>query len=143
MAGETNTAPATFAGEYGVDEALTGYTIETLVDTSTPQREIVYDQYNRRVKEIRYDTLKSIRLTVRGNTASNVPAAVGVAATTSAPITGSDLLLGGVHFIVDSIEKAGSYNGLKRFNVDAHSTTLCTAETAMVTASDSSSQSEE
>ena len=97
MAGnETPSAPSTTAGEYGIVDALTGYVIESLTDTSTPQREIVYDQFNRRVKEIRYDTLKSISLTVRGP----APQAAGTAAAEAAPISYTDLLLGGTHYII-------------------------------------------
>ena len=128
-----NENPATYAGEYGVADALTGYTIESLTDTSTPQREIVYDQFNRRVKEIRYDFLTEIELTVRGNAADKVPAAAGTAATAAAPISYTDLLLGANHYIVDSIAKAGVYNGLKRFTVRAHRTPNCSAETALAT----------
>lgn len=130
MAGnETPSAPSTSAGEYGIVDALTGYVIESITDTSTPQREIVYDQFNRRVKEIRYDTLTSISLTVRGP----APAAAGTAATASAPISYTDLLLSSTHYIVDSIQRAGSYNGLKRWTVEAHKSSQCDTETVLAT----------
>lgn len=130
MAGnETPSAPSTTAGEYGIVDALTGYVIESITDTSTPQREIVYDQFNRRVKEIRYDTLKSISLTVRGP----APQAAGTEAVAANPISHTDLLLGGTHYIVDSIQRAGSYNGLKRWTVEAHNSSMCTQETVLAT----------
>jgi len=114
-------APTSYVGEYGIETSLEGYTIEQLSETSTPQREIVYDQFNRRQKEIRYDTLKEISLTVRGQ---NAPADTG-------------LTLGSgnssVKFIVDSVEKAGTYNGLRRFNIRAHRTDNCDTETALAT----------
>lgn len=116
-----NDTPTTYAGEYGITTSLEGYTIERLTETSTPQREIVYDQFNRRQKEIRYDTLKEISLTVRGQ---NAPDDTG-------------LTLGSgnsaVKFIVDSVEKAGTYNGLRRFNIRAHRTDNCDTETELAT----------
>lgn len=125
----TGEAPTTTAGEYGIADVLQGYVIETIADTSIPQREIVYDQFNRRVKEIRYDTLTSISLTVRGPE----PAAAGTAATSAAPISRTDLLLGSTHYIVDSVERAGSYNGLKRYNINAHKTDNCNQESVLAT----------
>jgi len=109
--------PTTYAGEYGIETSLAGYTIEQISETSTPQREIVYDQFNRRQKEIRYDTLKEISLTVRGQ---NAP-------------SDASITLGSTNFIVDSVEKAGTYNGLRRFNIRAHRTDNCDQETALAT----------
>jgi len=114
-------APATYVGEYGIETSLANYTIESLTETSTPQREIVYDQFNRRQKEIRYDTLKEISLTVRGQNAPS-DASITLGSGNSA-----------VNFIVDSIEKAGTYNGLRRFNIRAHRTDNCDQETALAT----------
>lgn len=114
-------APTTYAGEYGIVTSLANYTIESLTETSTPQREVIYDQFNRRVKEIRYDTLQEIQLTVRGQ---NAPADTGIT-------LGSGN--SAVKFIVDSVEKAGTYNGLRRFNIRAHRTPNCEEETALAT----------
>lgn len=133
MAGESTPSTATFAGEYGITDALQGWVIESIADTSTPQREIVYDQFNRRVKEIRYDNLKSIQLTIRMAASTTAIAAAGTTLDASAPISYSGLKLNSTNYIVDSIERAGSYNGLKRYTVSAHKTDNCDADTALAT----------
>jgi len=115
MAGENTTVPTSVDAEYGIASTLSGYTIESVTITEEPQREIVPDQKNRRAKEIRYDTLYNLRLTLRG---SSKPASTTITYDSQT-------------YIVDSVEDAGTYNGLRRFNVAAHRSSLCNAETAL------------
>ena len=108
--------PATTAeGTYGVSETLSGYTVESCNVTETPQREQVPNQVNQVCKEIRYDTRTELRIVLRGATKP---------ANTSITV-GSDT------YIVDSVEKAGTYNGLQRWTVTGHKYENCDTETAL------------
>lgn len=106
--------PVTPTDAYGVSETLSGYTIESCNITKSPRREEVHNQQNAVTKEIRYDTRKELRLTMRG---ASEPA-------------DTTITIGSQQFIVDSVEKAGTYNGLQRWNVTGHSYTNCNSETA-------------
>lgn len=106
-------AETTAHGKYGIDLTLTGYTIESYNETDSPRREEVPNQKNQVVKEIRYDTRYELRLTVRGEAKPGADA----------------ITFNGNTYIVDSVEEAGSYNGLQRFNISAHRYTKCSAET--------------
>lgn len=112
------------AEEYGISSSLANYTIESENITTTPQREQVPDQKNAVVKEIRYDTRYDLRLTVRGETE---PAAT----TINYGTTGSGSSAAPITWIVDTVEKAGTYNGLRRFNITAHRYANCSTETAL------------
>lgn len=109
------TIPAQVAGDYGVAETLSGYTLESFSRTKTPVREPVPDQYNRTAKEIRYDTRTEIEVVMRGEPEPS-----------DATIT-----VGDETFIVDNVQKSGIYNGLRRWTVRAHKTENCTAETLL------------
>ena len=111
------TNPETVAGEYGITSALEGYTIESENVTDSPRREEVPDQRNAVAKEIRYDTRYELRLTVRGKEKPS----------------NSTITYDGNTYIVDNVEKAGTYNGLKRWNITAHRYDNCSSETAVVT----------
>lgn len=106
-------AETTAHDKYGIDLTLKGYTIETYNRTKSPRREEVPNQKNQVVKEIRYDTRHELRLTVRG----------------AAEPDASAITFDGVTYIVDSVDEAGSYNGLLRFNISAHRYTKCSSET--------------
>ena len=99
------TTPSSVHGEYGIDTMLSGYTIETESITRTPQVETVPDQKNAVANEIKYDTRWDLKLTVRG---------------ASEPTASDSFSYDGNTWAVGSIEKAGSYNGLRRFNISAH-----------------------
>ena len=116
------TNPTSVAGEYGITSTLEGYTIESETVTDSPRREEVPDQRNAVAKEIRYDTRYELRLTVRG---------------TAKPST-STITYDGNTYIVDSVEKAGTYNGLQRWNITAHRYDNCSSETAVVVTKPSS-----
>lgn len=109
------TNPTSVAGEYGITSTLDGYTIESENVTESPRREEVPDQRNAVAKEIRYDTRYELRLTVRG---------------TDKPST-STITYDKNTYIVDSVEKAGTYNGLQRWNITAHRYDNCSSETAV------------
>lgn len=109
------TTPAQVAGDYGVAETLSGYTLESVSRTKTPVRETIPDQYNRTAKEIRYDTRTEIEVVLRGETEPS-----------DAAIT-----IDGATYIVDSVQKSGTYNGLRRWTVRAHRTENCSAETLL------------
>lgn len=111
------TNPETVAGEYGITSTLEGYTIESENVTDSPRREEVPDQRNAVAKEIRYDTRYELRLTVRGKEKPS----------------NSTISYDGNTYIVDNVEKAGTYNGLKRWNITAHRYDNCSSETAVVT----------
>ena len=116
------TNPTSVDGEYGITSTLDGYTIESENVTDSPRREEVPDQRNAVAKEIRYDTRYELRLTVRG---------------TEKPST-STITYDGNTYIVDSVEKAGTYNGLQRWNITAHRYDNCSSETAVVVTNPSS-----
>ena len=110
------TNPETVAGEYGITSTLDGYTIESENVTDSPRREEVPDQRNAVAKEIRYDTRYELRLTVRGKDKPS----------------NSTITYDGNTYIVDNVEKAGTYNGLQRWNITAHKYENCSSETAVV-----------
>ena len=116
------TNPTSVAGEYGITSTLKDYTIESENITDSPRREEVPDQRNAVAKEIRYDTRYELRLTVRG---------------TAKPST-STITYDSNTYIVDSVEKAGTYNGLQRWNITAHRYDNCSSETAVVVTKPSS-----
>lgn len=120
-----STTPQSVDGEYGISNTLNGYTIESENITTSPRREEVPDQKNAIAKEIRYDTRFDLRLTVRGK---GKPSDVSIE-------------YDGNSYIVDSVEKAGTYNGLQRWNINAHRYDNCTAETKVGTGTTQNSAS--
>ena len=107
------TTPATPAGEYGIDLTLDGYTIESFSEKDAPVRETVPDQHNAVAKELRYDTRHELSLTVRGSSKPD----------------DTTITFNSHTYIVDTVEDAGTYNGLRRYNVTGHYFTNCSAET--------------
>lgn len=100
------TTPATATSEeYGIGTSETGITIESVTITESPQVETVPDQKNAVVNEIKYDKRIDLRLTYRG---------------TKLTETDGCITFDSVKYAVDSHESAGSYNGLKRYNLSAH-----------------------
>ena len=100
--------------QYGVSNTLAGYVIETENTTTSPQRELVHNQQNAVTAEIQYDIRYELKLTVRG---ASEPAA-------------TTLSYDSQTWIVDSVEKAGSYNGLRRYNITAHRYSNCNSVTS-------------
>ena len=100
------TVPATAdTGTYGISETVSGITIESITITDSPQTERVPDQANAVVNEIAYDKRTDLKLTYRG---------------TKLAETNGCVTVDGVKYFVDSHEEAGSYNGLKRYNLTGH-----------------------
>ena len=95
-------------GKYGVDKTMTDCTIESYNIRRMPQLEPVPDQHNAVQKEIKYDTRTELQATVRTAGSSPVPAA------------SDTLTFDGDTYVVDTVEEAGTYNGLLRFNITAH-----------------------
>lgn len=97
----------------GISRTLTGYVIETESITENDVSEPVPDQNGAIAEEIKYDKRTDLSLTVRSKTNStSAPATIGTVLTY--PSTS------GVKYHVDSVEDAGSYNGLRRWNIRAH-----------------------
>ena len=108
--------PGNVAGEYGISKTLAGFTIESVTVTEEPQREKVPDQKNRVAKELHYDTLYNLNMTVRG---------------ASKPSVQAGLTYDGQKYIIDSVEDAGTYNGLRRFNIKGHRYPNCDTATVI------------
>jgi len=92
-------------GTYGISVTATGITIESITITETPQTETVPDQANAVVNEITYDKRVDLKLTYRG---------------TKLTETNGCVTVNSVKYFVDSHEEAGTYNGLKRYNLTGH-----------------------
>ncbi len=112
------TVPASVDAEYGISTSLADYTVESENVKDVPVREKVPDQMNRTAKEILIETRHEATLTIRG---ANKPTAA----------TFNDYGGQGLKWILDSVEKAGTYNGLRRWNVTMHYTDECNTETAL------------
>lgn len=111
-----STIPASMpTDKYGIDDIIPGFVIESMNKTTAPVIEQVRDQHNAVVREIKYDTRYDLSLTVRGE---------------REPIADDlDKFAGAEKWIIDNIESAGSYNGLKRYNIKAHHSTNCNSIT--------------
>ena len=107
------TTPATGVdtGTYGIETTQSGITIESESLTDSPVVETVPDQKNAVVKEIKYDKRTDLKLTYRGTKLMETAGQNGENITVT---------YNSVKYYVDSHEKAGSYNGLQRYNLTAH-----------------------
>ena len=95
----------------GITNTLSGYVVETESITPADRSEEVPDQQGAIADEISYDTRTDLRLTVRSATTdATAPATAGA----------TDFTYAGSKWKVDSVEEAGSYNGLRRWNINAH-----------------------
>ena len=106
------TPAAPTAEQYGIAETATGITIESLTETPSPIGEPIPDQKNATVKEVYVDTRIDLALTYRGTKLTEKAGTVGGENTT--------ITFNGKTYYVDSHESAGSYNGLRRYNLRAH-----------------------
>jgi hypothetical protein len=98
----------------GISNVLKDFVVETESITDNDVSEQVPDQNGAIADEIKYDKRTDLRLTVRSANASvsTDPAAIG----TLLQYPSSS----GAKYKVDSVEEAGSYNGLRRWNITAH-----------------------
>lgn len=110
------TVPAQIAAgtPRGIAHTLTDFVVESESITDNDVSEQVPDQNGAITDEIKYDKRTDLRLTVRSAKAavSNPPAAIG----TLLQYPSS----GGAKYKVDSVEEAGTYNGLRRWNIVGH-----------------------
>ena len=106
----------------GIQHTLENFVIETESITPADRSEEVPDQQGAIADEINYDIRTDLRLTVRSSKASVTapPATAGSKAFSYADST----------WKVDSVEEAGSYNGLRRWNINAHKYTNFPAQPA-------------
>lgn len=104
-------------GKYGVDVIATdvdaGRTVESENVTDTPQTEEIQNEVNKTVGSVNYETRYELRLTYRG---------------TILTISSGIVSWGGHRWLVDSHEKAGTYNGVQRYNLTAHRFTTYPAD---------------
>ena len=110
---ETGTDAGAY-GEYGITTELSGYTIDSENLNETPLVEPVADQQNALRDELEYDRRWELRLTIRGKAAPT--------ATSGGCISNDIITYGGKKYKVDSCEDAGTYHGIRRYNITAHRT---------------------
>ena len=106
--------PGNVAAEYGISKTLAGYTIEDVNVTDAPVFENVPDQKNRVAKVLHVDTRYDLSMTLRG---------------TSKPSVDSAFTYDGQNWILESVEDAGVYNGLRRFKLKAFRFANCSQKT--------------
>jgi len=114
------TTPANATTEvYGIATETANITVESETITDSPVVEPVPDQKNATIKEIKYDTRTDLKLTYRGTKLS---------VTASQSGENDVVTYNSVKYYVDSHEEAGTYNGLKRYNLSAHKFTNSPAQ---------------
>jgi|GEM_PF-1736876 len=96
----------------GIQRTLANFVIETESITPADRSEEVPDQDGAVADEISYDVRTNLRLTVRSAKAT-VAAPPAVAGSASFSYDGT-------LWKVDDVEEAGTYNGLRRWNINAH-----------------------
>lgn len=94
----------------GISNSLAGFVIESETINESDIAEQVPDQDGAIAGEISYDKRTDLRLTIRKSGASGG----------TLPTVGGTLTYSTVKYHVDNVEEAGSYNGLRRWNVTAH-----------------------
>lgn len=106
------TVPANATAEtYGVETVTEGITVESENISDSPIVETVPDQKNAVRKEHKYDKRTDLKLTYRGTK---------LTATAGENGENDTVTYNGVKYYVDTHEKAGTYNGLQRYNLTAH-----------------------
>ena len=115
------TVPSSISGSpRGITNSVTGFVIESETITETPVQEDFDDQTGARADEQVYDTRYDLRLTVYGASASANITSVVVAFSSTDASKGKKIVYGSKTWKVDSCEEAGSYNGRRRWNINAH-----------------------
>lgn len=110
------TTPAIAAGgPRGIKNTLANFVIESETLSTNDVAEQVPDQNGAIADEISYDKRSDLRLTVR-----SAKAAATTGQETAPTTAGSTLTYANVKYHVDTVEEAGTYNGLRRWNVTAH-----------------------
>ena len=105
------------ASARGVTRTLSGYIVESESISKAPQSEQTSDQTGAIAAEEIYDHRTDLSLTV-----------ISSSSTRTAPACTNDkITYGGATYFVDSVEEAGTYNGILRFNIKAHRWDNCPA----------------
>ena len=94
---------------FGVSHTVTGFIVQSEDFTKTDINHIVYDQYGRVANVISYDDEKKVVFTMIGS--GSLPATLKV--------SGNTFSYGGVTFHVDSIAEAGTFDGMRKWTVNA------------------------
>ena len=110
-----DTGDAAVNGSYGITTELQGYTVETENIRESTLAEPVPNQHNQVENELDYDTRYELTLTIRGK--------VHPRDTTSGCCKDGFITYDGKKYKVDTVENAGTYNGLRRYSITAHRTT--------------------
>lgn len=101
----------------GIQNSLSGVTIESENISDKDIAEQVADQEGHIEEEITYDNLKELRITVHAKIAP------------SSYKAGGTITYASKTWRIDTVEEAGTYNGVKRWNITAHIYTKPTAST--------------
>lgn len=104
------------AETYGIETVTPGITVESETITPSHTNEPIPNQKNQTTKEIAVDKRWDLKLTYRGTKLQETAGQNGEA---------DIVTYGGHNYYVDTHEEAGSYNGLKRYNLNAHRFSLC------------------
>ena len=113
------TVPATIKGSpRGIQNTLSGFVVESENFDERPIQEDNDDQNGARADEVVYDTEETLELTVYGATSAADITAVVVAMGNG--YTGKKIVYAGKTWKVDSCKEAGTYNGKRRWTIQAH-----------------------
>ena len=107
----------TISVAYGVDNILEGYIIQNINTTESTQNLEIADQKGRTAQVIAYDKGKTLTFTVIGP--STLPTGFTPGAAISVADTGAITVSSSGNFIIQSIEKACTYNDTAKWNVTA------------------------
>ena len=110
------TSPSSISGSpRGIANTLTGFVVESENITETPQQEDFDDQNGARADERVFDTRVDLELTVYGASSS-----AATPPTTAHASGGKTIAYASHNWKVDSIKEAGTYNGRRRWTINAH-----------------------
>ena len=111
------TSPSSISGSpRGIANTLTGFVVESENITETPQQEDFDDQNGARADERVFDTRVDLELTVYGASSS----ATTPPTTAISNSGGKTIAYASHNWKVDSIKEAGTYNGRRRWTINAH-----------------------
>ena len=110
------TSPSSISGSpRGIANTLTGFVVESENITETPQQEDFDDQNGARADVRVFDTRVDLELTVYGASSS-----AATPPTTAHASGGKTIAYASHNWKVDSIKEAGTYNGRRRWTINAH-----------------------
>ena len=116
------TVPTSISGSpRGIAHTLTGFVVESESFDERPIQEDFDDQNGARADERVYDTEETLELTVYG--ASSTASITSVLADIGGNSGGKKIVYAGKTWKVDSCKEAGTYNGRRRWTIQAHKRT--------------------